>query len=172
MDLAPGDKVMQIENDYDKEVYNGDIGYIDDVDPETGELKASFDGRSVIYGFRRAGHAGPGLCRHYPEEPRFGISSRRYPGPDPALPDAAAKSALHWRHARQATGGYRRPEESRRDRRSQHFWPAPMVEARRMASRRRARRTDEFVEGRLKPDEFTFGPRFLGSIREPRSENL
>ena len=30
--FAPGDKVMQIENDYDKEVYNGDIGYIDDVD--------------------------------------------------------------------------------------------------------------------------------------------
>jgi ATP-dependent exoDNAse (exonuclease V) alpha subunit len=27
MDLRPGDKVMQIENDYDKEVYNGDIGY-------------------------------------------------------------------------------------------------------------------------------------------------
>src|ERR1700678_1641736 len=49
--FAPGDKVMQIENDYDKEVYNGDIGYIDDVDPEAGEVKASFDGRSVIYGF-------------------------------------------------------------------------------------------------------------------------
>jgi exodeoxyribonuclease V alpha subunit len=49
--FAPGDKVMQIENDYDKEVYNGDIGYIDDVDSETGELKVSFDGRSVTYGF-------------------------------------------------------------------------------------------------------------------------
>ena len=49
--FAPGDKVMQIENDYDKEVYNGDIGYIDDVDPEAGELVANFDGRSVNYGF-------------------------------------------------------------------------------------------------------------------------
>ena len=49
--FAPGDKVMQIENDYDKEVYNGDIGYIDDVDPDTGELIASFDGRAVTYGF-------------------------------------------------------------------------------------------------------------------------
>ncbi len=49
--FAPGDKVMQIENDYDKEVYNGDIGYIDDVDSEVGELAASFDGRSVTYGF-------------------------------------------------------------------------------------------------------------------------
>jgi exodeoxyribonuclease V alpha subunit len=49
--FAPGDKVMQIENDYDKEVYNGNIGYVVDVDPEAGELLASFDGRSVNYGF-------------------------------------------------------------------------------------------------------------------------
>ena len=49
--FAPGDKVMQIENDYDKEVYNGDIGYIDDVDPDDGELTAHFDGRAVAYGF-------------------------------------------------------------------------------------------------------------------------
>jgi exodeoxyribonuclease V alpha subunit len=49
--FAPGDKVMQIENDYDKEVFNGDIGYIDDVDPDEGELTASFDGRAITYGF-------------------------------------------------------------------------------------------------------------------------
>jgi exodeoxyribonuclease V alpha subunit len=49
--FAPGDKVMQIENDYDKEVYNGDIGYVGDVDPDAGELTASFDGRAVTYGF-------------------------------------------------------------------------------------------------------------------------
>jgi exodeoxyribonuclease V alpha subunit len=49
--FTPGDKVMQIENDYDKEVYNGDIGYIDDVDQNAGEIVVSFDGRSVTYGF-------------------------------------------------------------------------------------------------------------------------
>ena len=49
--FAPGDKVMQIENDYDKEVYNGDIGYVEDVEPDDAELTASFDGRSVTYGF-------------------------------------------------------------------------------------------------------------------------
>ena len=49
--FAPGDKVMQIENDYDKEVYNGDIGFVTDVEPGEGELTASFDGRSVTYGF-------------------------------------------------------------------------------------------------------------------------
>src|SRR5215216_7645799 len=49
--FAPGDKVMQIENDYEKEVYNGDIGYIDDLDAHAGEIVARFDGRSVAYGF-------------------------------------------------------------------------------------------------------------------------
>jgi len=42
---------MQIENDYDKEIYNGDIGYIEDVDPNRGEIVADFDGRAVTYGF-------------------------------------------------------------------------------------------------------------------------
>jgi exodeoxyribonuclease V alpha subunit len=49
--FAPADKVMQIENDYDKEVYNGDIGYVDDVDLAAGEVAACFDGRSINYGF-------------------------------------------------------------------------------------------------------------------------
>ena len=45
--FAPGDKVMQIENDYDKEVYNGDIGYINDAEADAGEIVASFDGRAA-----------------------------------------------------------------------------------------------------------------------------
>ena len=49
--FAPGDKVMQIENDYDREVYNGDIGRVEDVDPEPGEVTARFDERVVAYGF-------------------------------------------------------------------------------------------------------------------------
>lgn len=49
--FAPGDKIMQIENDYDKEVYNGDIGYVEGVDLNEGELTASFDGRIVSYLF-------------------------------------------------------------------------------------------------------------------------
>jgi exodeoxyribonuclease V alpha subunit len=49
--FASGDKVMQIENDYDNEVCNGDIGYVGDVEPNDGELTVSFDGRSVTYGF-------------------------------------------------------------------------------------------------------------------------
>ncbi|MBL3673964.1 ATP-dependent RecD-like DNA helicase [Paracoccus sp. KCTC 42845] len=49
--FAPGDKVMQIENDYDKEVYNGDIGTIEDVDADEGEVAVDFDGRTVVFAF-------------------------------------------------------------------------------------------------------------------------
>lgn len=43
------DKVMQIRNDYDKEVFNGDIGTICKVDTEERELTVSYDGREVVY---------------------------------------------------------------------------------------------------------------------------
>jgi exodeoxyribonuclease V alpha subunit len=36
--FCPGDKVMQVENDYDKEVYNGDLGVVAHIDIEEGEL--------------------------------------------------------------------------------------------------------------------------------------
>ena len=49
--FAIGDKVMQIENDYDKEVYNGDIGYVEAIDLEIGEMTIAFDGRPVTYAF-------------------------------------------------------------------------------------------------------------------------
>ena len=49
--FAVGDKVMQIENDYDKDVYNGDVGYVTGIDGEEGELEITFDERPVVYSF-------------------------------------------------------------------------------------------------------------------------
>ena len=45
----PHDKVMQIRNNYDKEVFNGDIGVIESVDMEERELTVRFDDRAVVY---------------------------------------------------------------------------------------------------------------------------
>ncbi len=45
------DKVMQIKNNYDKEVFNGDIGRITHIDYEDQEVSISFDGRKVVYDF-------------------------------------------------------------------------------------------------------------------------
>jgi exodeoxyribonuclease V alpha subunit len=49
--FAPGDKVMQIDNDYEKEVYNGDLGRVVAIDEELGEVVVQFDDREVNYGF-------------------------------------------------------------------------------------------------------------------------
>ena len=49
--FGPGDKVMQIENDYAKEVFNGDLGLVKAVDTEAGELLVDFEGREVAYDF-------------------------------------------------------------------------------------------------------------------------
>jgi exodeoxyribonuclease V alpha subunit len=48
--LRVGDKVMQIRNDYDKEVWNGDCGVIEHIDAEGDALFVRFDDRSVEYG--------------------------------------------------------------------------------------------------------------------------
>ena len=48
---TPGDKVMQVENDYTREVYNGDLGIVRRIDMEEGQLVAEFEGREVTYEF-------------------------------------------------------------------------------------------------------------------------
>jgi exodeoxyribonuclease V alpha subunit len=61
--FAPGDKVMQIANDYEKEVFNGDMGTIDAIDADNSELSVLFPtseagpgaekvgSRAVVYGW-------------------------------------------------------------------------------------------------------------------------
>jgi exodeoxyribonuclease V alpha subunit len=49
--LKVGDKVMQIRNNYEKEVFNGDIGRLSKVDLENQECWVNFDGRFVVYDF-------------------------------------------------------------------------------------------------------------------------
>jgi exodeoxyribonuclease V alpha subunit len=46
-----GDKVMQTDNDYDKEVFNGDVGYVRRIDPDAQELVIEFDDKPVEYQF-------------------------------------------------------------------------------------------------------------------------
>ena len=57
--FSPGDKVMQIANDYDKEVFNGDLGMVDSLDSDTSELTVMFDGRPVVFGWGELDHLVP-----------------------------------------------------------------------------------------------------------------
>ena len=42
---------MQIVNDYERNVFNGDVGFVSEIDPVEGELAALFEGRRVAYPF-------------------------------------------------------------------------------------------------------------------------
>ena len=46
-----GDKVIQTENNYDKDVFNGDIGQIQKIDPVEREVVVTFDQREVVYDY-------------------------------------------------------------------------------------------------------------------------
>lgn len=47
-----GDKVMQTKNNYDKEVFNGDIGIISDVDLDSNSITVNFDGNFIKYDYQ------------------------------------------------------------------------------------------------------------------------
>ncbi len=46
-----GDKVMHLKNNYQKEVYNGDIGIVDRIDNQKAELAVNYYGKTVSYDF-------------------------------------------------------------------------------------------------------------------------
>ena len=46
-----GDKIIQTENDYDKDVFNGDIGIVEQIDAVEHQVGVRFDGRMVKYDF-------------------------------------------------------------------------------------------------------------------------
>jgi len=49
--LRVGDRVMQLKNDYEREVFNGDLGHITHINSEDQELTITYDGRAVNYDF-------------------------------------------------------------------------------------------------------------------------
>ncbi|HMP74563.1 MAG TPA: ATP-dependent RecD-like DNA helicase [Kiritimatiellia bacterium] len=54
-----GDKIMQLENDYDKDVFNGDMGKITRIDHDEAELHVDFGGRIVAYPFHELDELAP-----------------------------------------------------------------------------------------------------------------
>ena len=49
--FSPGDRVMETQNNYDKEVFNGDLGTVARIDEDDGALVVNFEGREVSYPF-------------------------------------------------------------------------------------------------------------------------
>jgi exodeoxyribonuclease V alpha subunit len=47
--FKPGDKVMQVKNNYDKDVFNGDVGFISSINFDAQQLTIDFDDRLILY---------------------------------------------------------------------------------------------------------------------------
>ena len=47
--LRAGDRVMQLRNNYDKDVYNGDVGFVKSVDVANKSIVVTYDGKPVVY---------------------------------------------------------------------------------------------------------------------------
>ncbi|MEW5772553.1 MAG: ATP-dependent RecD-like DNA helicase [Thermodesulfobacteriota bacterium] len=60
--LREGDRVLQLRNNYDKDVFNGDLGWITAADPESGELTVDFDGLRADYGPADLDELAPAYC--------------------------------------------------------------------------------------------------------------
>ena len=107
--FAPGDKIMQTENDYDRDVFNGDLGtgaaHRRKRRPSDRRLRRP-RGRIRLWRTRCAASR---LRNDDPQIARVRISSRRHHPCEAALRDAGAKPRLYRRNARQAPRCHRRP---------------------------------------------------------------
>ena len=106
--LREGDKVMQIRNNYDKMVFNGDIGRVMKVDPEEQEVVVAFDESDGLRRVTYEQHELDELVLSYAISVHKSQGSE-YPGGDAChhstLCNAPKKSPIHRYHPSQAHGG-------------------------------------------------------------------
>jgi exodeoxyribonuclease V alpha subunit len=122
-----GDKVMQVENDYDKEVWNGDIGFVRAVDEDAQEVVVECDGRVVVYQFGELDEL----------IPAWAISVHKSQGseyPAVVIPlDAGTEPPLHGGDAGEEARRPRRPAQGAGDRRQEREESPPLVQVAGMA---------------------------------------
>jgi hypothetical protein len=119
---------MQIENDYDCEVYNGDIGFIAVIDTEGAEITVRFDERAVTYGLGDLDALVPAYAAMIHK-----AQGSKYPAvviPSvAALHHAPAEPALYRHHPRQAVGRTGRQPQGGGESGLPRLRPAALVEA-------------------------------------------
>ena len=106
-----GDRVIQTENDYNRDVFNGDLGMIEKINRIEQDDGGQLRGAAGRIRLRRPGRVGAGLRAVDPQEPRVGVSLRGDPAAHPALHDAPAEPALHGGDAGEEAGRPGRHEE-------------------------------------------------------------
>ena len=100
-----GDRVMQMRNNYDKDVYNGDMGMITQMDLEIQKLAIDFDGRVVPYDFLELDELTHAFAISVHKSQGSEFPGRGLSGDDDPLHDVAAQSTLHRSDTGAAVGG-------------------------------------------------------------------
>ncbi len=95
---------MQTRNNYDKDVYNGDLGYITGIDLENQTLAVRIDDRPIEYEWSEADELALAYAVSVHKAQGSEYPAIVMPLLHAALPDAAAQLALHGHHARQKVG--------------------------------------------------------------------
>ena len=88
--FRPRDKVIQTENDYEKDVFNGDIGQIVKIDPVEREVTVRFDQREVVYDFGELDEVALAYAITIHKSQGSEFPGRGDPAGDPAIPPAPA----------------------------------------------------------------------------------
>ena len=105
-----GDRVLQTVNNYDKDVFNGDLGWVAGVDHVAGRVAVSFEETGVNYDFSELDELQALLRNDGAPGPGERISGGCGAAFDATLPDAAAQPAVHRHHqGQEAGGGCRKP---------------------------------------------------------------
>ena len=107
----PNDKVMQIKNNYDKEVFNGDIGIIESVDLQDRTLLVNFDGRSIEYDATELDELVHAYATTIHKSAGLRVSYRGHAGTDESFCYAAEKPDLYRDYQSKADTCYGRNEE-------------------------------------------------------------
>ena len=105
-----GDKVMQVRNNYDRDVFNGDIGRVHGIEDDI--LRVRFQDRVLAYEFSELDELVPGLCYECTQEPRRRISRRSHAFNHATLYDVTAQLVVHSHYAGARTGRNRRHKTS------------------------------------------------------------
>jgi exodeoxyribonuclease V alpha subunit len=110
--FAEGDRVIQTENDYDKDVFNGDMGRILRIDEGEGALWVEFDGREVEYLFGELDELALAYAVSIHKKSGQRVSLCRDSPGDATLHAPAAEPYLYRSHSREETGHHHRPVQS------------------------------------------------------------
>ena len=92
-------------NDYERDVFNGDLGVITGLDLEEAELTVSFEGRAVVYGFGELDELVLAYATTIHKSQGSEYPGRGDPADDAALHHAGAQPALHRCDPGQTAGG-------------------------------------------------------------------